>query len=252
MTIVAIASPKGGAGRTTTTLVVASLLAQVRPVWAIDLDPQAQLTAALNVVLDPDQPSLSDLLADRVGLNQVGLPWPGDREAWLIPARSDLVETATAIAREPDRVASLAAGLAPLRDRRELALIDCPAGLGWLTLAALTAADWLLIPLPCQPWAVNSLALLTEAIAAVRRHRNPRLQVLGLLPTFAEPRSTVTRAVLERLDSWTKAAAIDCLAPVTRSAQFPEAALARSPLPTNAGKVLQPYQAIATRLLALT
>lgn len=238
---VAVVNPKGGVGKTTTVLCLGELLVDRSPCVTLDLDPQAHATAVLSAVADPESRA-----ADRAGPLEKSLDAAlrgdcaigellcngGDR-GWFVPAQLSLAATAVELARSPE-------GLQRLRQvlvidwttaHRALVdpilLLDCPPGLGLLTLSALVAADWVLVPVQCQPLALRSLLPLMEAIASVRRQLNPSLQVLGVLPTMVERRSPVAEAVLSGLADWAQASqgSIELLPNVPRSCWFPKLTL---------------------------
>jgi chromosome partitioning protein len=238
---VAVVNPKGGVGKTTTVLCLGELLVDRSPCVTLDLDPQAHATAVLSAVADPESRA-----ADRAGPLEKSLDAAlrgncaigdllcngGDR-GWFVPAQLSLAATAVELARSPEGLQRLRQVLAidwttahrALVD--PILLLDCPPGLGFLTLSALVAADWVLVPVQCQPLALRSLLPLMEAIASIRRQLNPSLQVLGVLPTMVERRSPVAEAVLAGLADWAQASqgSIELLPNVPRSCWFPKLTL---------------------------
>lgn len=275
-TTIAIVNPKGGVGKTTTVLCLAELLADRSPVESpvvmVDLDPQAHLTALLGAT---DSPSIATTLQ---GQGAIGdrLVAAGDR-GWLLPGGLDLESAAVALARSPEGLLRLRQALAqswpllgklyeqqpkpflatsPAQTQSPLVLLDCPPGLGFWTLSALTAADGLLIPVQCQPLALRSLLALMETVASVRSQLNPNLRVVGVLPTMSERRAPWCDQVLAGLQDWALASrgAIALFPPIPRSACFPkltvDGKLLRSGLACQRRSVvLQGYEAIAAVLV---
>jgi chromosome partitioning protein len=246
---VAVANHKGGVAKTTTVASLGVALAELdRRVLLVDLDPEACLTFSLG--LDQIDLSLHDVLLGRVPASlALHKTWEGPA---LLPATIDVVGSAATL---------LAAAGGELRLRSELeaasfgydwVLLDCPPGLGPLTVAALTAADEVLIPLQCQPLPERGVGQLLDTIADVRGLTNPGLRVLGVLPTLFDGRSAHERAVLADV---AERYALPVLHPaIPRSAKFAEAPLSGLSVLTAArrSRGAQAYREVARRLVAGT
>jgi chromosome partitioning protein len=167
-------------------------------VLLMDLDPQGALTAGIgqnplaltktiyDVLRDSSAP-----LADIIQSTASGLD--------LAPANIDLAAAEIELASEPGRERILAEKLAPILDRYDFVLIDCPPSLGLLTLNALTAATDVLIPVQTQYFALRGLDLLFGTITKVKARINPLLSVRGILPTMVDGRTIHSREVLDEL-----------------------------------------------------
>lgn len=216
---VAFANHKGGVGRTTTVVHVGGALAELgHAVLAVDLDPQACLTFALGYDPDTVEPTLHDTVVGRVGL--VGTVRHHE-EVDLVPADIDLAGAETTLLSRSGREYLLRGELAPLLDSYDEVLIDCPSSLGVLTINGLTAADEVVVPVPCETLPHRGVSQLLETVRDVRRLTNRQLEVRGLVVTMYDPRSAHAVEVLRDLPARYGLPLIG--PPVRRSVRFAEA-----------------------------
>ena len=195
--IVAIILQKGGTAKSVTTANLGMALAERgQRVLLIDLDPQASLTESLGVKPTDLVKSLHEVLMGEATLAEVALQ-VGPLN--LIPSVIDLASAELLMSAEVGRDQILTEALAPAIDRYDWILIDCPPSLSLLTLNALTAADEYLVPCETQFLALRGLDHLTKTIERIRRRTNPRLKLLGVLPTKYNPRTTLDNEVLAEL-----------------------------------------------------
>jgi chromosome partitioning protein len=193
--VTACTNQKGGVGKTTTVINLATYLAlSGTPTLVIDLDPQGNATSGLGVDRRTLDRSVYDTLIDRVPIGDltVGTPIEG---LDLVPSAPALSGAEVELVSIPARERRLAASLASLGGRYERVFVDCPPSLGLLTINALTAADGVLIPIQTEYYALEGLSQLVNTIRLVRESLNPRLEIEGVLLTMYDARTNLSAQV---------------------------------------------------------
>jgi chromosome partitioning protein len=192
--IVAVANQKGGVGKTTTAVNLATAFAvQGRRVLVVDLDPQANATAGLGVSEGMAATSYELLLGEvELGAVVTASAVPG---LAVVPASPDLAAAEIELGTRPRREFLLSQALRSHLSDYDDVLIDCPPSLNLLTINALTAADRVLVPLQCEFYALAGLAQLMGTIDRVQRSLNPRLALQGVVLTMYDRRNNLCEQV---------------------------------------------------------
>ena len=248
-TILAVANQKGGVAKTTTVASVGAALAELgQKVLLVDLDPQACLTFSLGV--DPEDLDLSVHHVLTKGLPATEVVIETDDGVDLVPATIELARAEADLLTRTGREHVVKIALEELPDDRyDWVLLDCPPSLGVLTVAALTAADGVLIPLQCETLSHRGVGQLLDTVHDVRRFTNRRLAVWGVLPTLYDGRTNHARTVLETISETYSLEVIE--PPIPKSIRFAEApAAGRSILATTRQhKGADAYRDVAGNLL---
>ncbi|HCF25161.1 MULTISPECIES: AAA family ATPase [unclassified Novosphingobium] len=197
---VAIANQKGGVGKTTTAINIATAMAAIGwKVLLVDLDPQGNASTGIGIGTDQREHSSYDLLVDQMPLSACATPTkiPG---LDIVPATVDLSGAEVELVSVDNRTERLRTALSG-HTGYDIAFIDCPPSLGLLTLNALCAADTLLVPLQCEFFALEGLSQLLQTVERVQQRFNPDLGIVGIALTMFDRRNRLTDQVSDDVRS---------------------------------------------------
>ena len=198
--VMAISNQKGGVGKTTTSINLASGLAHVgKKVLLIDFDSQGNATQGLGANQNNSQATIYSVLMEGVPIQQAIVPKVNPRID-IVPANINLAGADLDMDKmEYGKEELLKKAIAPIRDQYDYIIIDCPPSLNMLTINAMTTGDSVLVPIQCEYYALEGLSQLIHTIDLVKERLNKRLKMEGVVFTMYDARTNLSLQVVENV-----------------------------------------------------
>ncbi len=197
-TVIAVTNQKGGVGKTTSAVNIAYFLAKAgKATLLIDFDPQGNATSGLGIDKQDLELTMSEVMMGRASLGEVIIPTK-HKNLSLAPATPHLANTEAELAQAERRFTRLRTAIESL-EGYDFILIDSPPSLSLLTVNGLIAAKYVLLPVQAEFYALEGLGQLLETMKLIRKNMNPTLDLIGVLPTMMDSRTTLGNQVLDEI-----------------------------------------------------
>ena len=250
--IITVCNAKGGVGKTTTSINLGAYLAALgKYVLLVDMDSQANATGGLGITMNEESENIYHAIVnDQNPLSMIKKTSIFGFD--VLPATQALAGATVELVSMEEREYRLKNTLNSLRMNYDYILVDCPPSLGLLTVNALTAGDYVIIPVQCEYYALEGLSQLVHAISLIREGLNPDLQVLGVLLTMYDKRNQLNRHVLNEVNKNFPGRVFDTV--ISRTIDLAEAPSYGKPILqfNPSSKAAEEYKRLAEEVIKLT
>ena len=197
--VIAVINQKGGVGKSTSVINLSACLGEnKKKILVIDFDPQGNSTSGYGIEKEELENDVYDVILHGYPIEDA-IVETCEPNVFIVPATIQLATAEMELVSLEQREMFLKRAIASIRDEFDYVFIDCPPSLGLLTINALIAADSLIIPIQCEYYALEGVAKLLESMEMVKRHKNPGLEIFGVLMTMYDSRTTLSKQVVDEV-----------------------------------------------------
>ena len=200
--VIAVINQKGGVGKSTSVINLSACLGEnKKKVLVIDFDPQGNSTSGYGIEKDELEHDVYDVILDDFPIEDAIIE-TCEPNVFIVPATIQLATAEIELVSLEKRESVLKEAVSRVKDEFDYVFIDCPPSLGLLTINALIAADSLIIPIQCEYYALEGVAKLLESMEMVKCHKNPNLEIFGVLMTMYDSRTTLSKQVVDEVKKY--------------------------------------------------